>query len=52
MAQSGDLIRGAVSLNDMAGPIGIFAMAGEVGQQGRLPPEWPGLCSIFSALWR
>ena len=27
----GDLIRGAVSLNDMAGPIGIFAMAGEVG---------------------
>ena len=32
----GDLIRGAVSLNDMAGPIGIFAMAGEVGQQGAL----------------
>ncbi len=49
MAQSGDLIRGAVSLNDMAGPIGIFAMAGEVGQQGAAAAGMAGaLLNIFS----
>ena len=45
----GDLIRGAVSLNDMAGPIGIFAMAGEVGQQGAAAAGMAGaLLNIFS----
>ena len=43
----GDLIRGAVSLNDMAGPIGIFAMAGEVGgcrRNGRGSAQYFQLC--------
>ena len=45
----GDPIRGAVSLNDMAGPIGIFAMAGEVGQQGAAAAGMAGaLLNIFS----
>ena len=40
----GDLITGAVGLRDLSGPIGIVAMAGEVGQAGA---EAAGLSGVL-----
>ena len=45
----GDLFTGAVGLKDMSGPIGIFAMAGEVGQQGATAAGMAGaMLNIFN----
>ena len=46
----GELIRGAVGLRDMSGPVGIIDMVGQVGEAGAQAAEAAGTSAFLGAL--
>lgn len=46
----GELVRGAVGLRDMSGPLGIISMVGEVGEQGAQTAAADGQSPVWGAL--
>ena len=46
----GELLRGAVGLRDMSGPVGIIDMVGQVGEQGAQAAEAAGTSAFLGAL--
>lgn len=45
-----ELVRGAVGLRDMSGPVGIIEMVGQVGEQGAQAAEAAGTSAFLGAL--
>ncbi len=45
-----ELVRGAVGLRDMSGPVGIIEMVGQVGQQGAQAAEAAGTSAFLGAM--
>ena len=45
-----ELVRGAVGLRDMSGPVGIIDMVGQVGEQGAAAAEAAGSSAFLGAL--
>lgn len=45
-----ELVRGAVGLRDMSGPVGIVNMVGQVGEQGAAAAEAAGTSAFLGAL--
>lgn len=46
----GELVRGAVGLRDMSGPVGIIDMVGQVGEQGAAAAEEAGTSAFLGAM--
>ncbi len=46
----GQVIRGAVGLRDMSGPVGIITMVGQVGEEGAQAAETAGGSALLGAL--
>lgn len=45
-----ELVRGAVGLRDMSGPVGIIEMVGQVGEQGAAAAGGAGIAAFLGAL--